>query len=356
MFTSLSINNFRCFRAFTMDNLQRVNLIAGTNDVGKTAVLEALYLLVGETNGLLLLNLSAFRGLIKLQGETRDIADWLWKPLFHRFATEEAIQIKGRGGDGSDRQLQLRVVPRASVAISTKDGPAAIGGTANGIATQALALEYRTSRRKPQTAHLLVDEKGIRVEPPPPTPAMPGYFLAARTTPPLEEDARNFGELEKEKEPYDLLPPLQIIEPRLTRLRTIPSPGGTILYGDVGLPQMVPLGLLGDGLGRFTSLLVKIATARHGVVLIDEIENGFHYTILKQVWAALAEAAASFDVQVFATAHSWECIRAAHAAFAERKKYDFRLHRLERAGDQVKVATYSKRALSTSLEMNLEVR
>src|SRR5262249_43359955 len=153
---------------------------------------EALYLLAGETNGSLLLKLNAFRGLNQLQGDTRDIADWLWKPLFHRFATEEEIQIKAHSSDGSERQLQLQPVPRASVAVSTKDRAAATGGTPNGIATQPLAIEYRSGRGNPKTAHLLVDKKGIRVEPPPAPPAMPGYFLAARTTPPHEEDARNF--------------------------------------------------------------------------------------------------------------------------------------------------------------------
>ena len=45
MFTSLTIKSFRCFEEITIDNIERVNLIGGINNVGKTALLEAIFLL-----------------------------------------------------------------------------------------------------------------------------------------------------------------------------------------------------------------------------------------------------------------------------------------------------------------------
>ena len=62
------------------------------------------------------------------------------------------------------------------------------------------------------------------------------------------------------------------------------------------------------------------------------------------------------NVQVFATTHSWECIKAAHEAFSETEPYDLRLHRLERINGEIKAVTYDKKTLDTSVEMNLEVR
>lgn len=44
MYTSFAIENFRCFEDLTVQPLARVNLIAGQNNVGKTALLEALWL------------------------------------------------------------------------------------------------------------------------------------------------------------------------------------------------------------------------------------------------------------------------------------------------------------------------
>ena len=356
MFRSLTIKNFRCFRDFTIGSLERVNLIAGMNDAGKTALLEAIYLLLGETNLSLVVNANAFRGLGKIQGDVHAISEWVCTPLFHNFDTRECIEIEGKSSDESLRRLRLKHLPRAGVEFPTDSQRGReLTASVSGVTSNALEIEY-VAAGKSRTAKLIVDEKGIRVEPTPPAPAVPGYFLAARTTTIHEEDARNYGQLEVEKEPFDLVSPLQILEPRLTRLRTLLGAGGTLLYGDVGLSRMLPLGLLGDGLARLTSILVKMATAAHGVVLVDDLDSGFHYSVLQKVWTAIAEAARRFDVQLVSTTHSYECVRAAHAAFSTAKKYDFRLQRLDRVDDEILVATYNKRTLRTSIEMNLEVR
>ncbi len=44
MIQSFQIRNYRGFKDFKIDGLKRVNLITGSNNVGKTALLEALYL------------------------------------------------------------------------------------------------------------------------------------------------------------------------------------------------------------------------------------------------------------------------------------------------------------------------
>jgi len=43
MYQSFRIKNFRGFRDLTLDSLERINLIAGKNNVGKTALLEAIF-------------------------------------------------------------------------------------------------------------------------------------------------------------------------------------------------------------------------------------------------------------------------------------------------------------------------
>src|SRR2546421_215551 len=44
MIYSFHIKNYRGFKDFTIEPLERVNLITGSNNVGKTSLLEALYL------------------------------------------------------------------------------------------------------------------------------------------------------------------------------------------------------------------------------------------------------------------------------------------------------------------------
>ena len=62
------------------------------------------------------------------------------------------------------------------------------------------------------------------------------------------------------------------------------------IHGDIGLPLLLPIPLMGEGLRRLLSLLLAIANLKDGIVLIDEIENGFHYSVHKKVWQAIASA------------------------------------------------------------------
>src|ERR1700722_6772284 len=45
MLRTLVIDDFRAFEHFELQGLARINLLVGTNNLGKTSVLEAIYLL-----------------------------------------------------------------------------------------------------------------------------------------------------------------------------------------------------------------------------------------------------------------------------------------------------------------------
>ncbi len=47
MYKSFELRNFRCFRQLKVDNLERINLIAGMSNIGKTAFLEAVFIHCG---------------------------------------------------------------------------------------------------------------------------------------------------------------------------------------------------------------------------------------------------------------------------------------------------------------------
>jgi AAA15 family ATPase/GTPase len=113
---------------------------------------------------------------------------------------------------------------------------------------------------------------------------------------------------------------------------------------------------MGDGMVRLASLVLAIWQARNGFVLVDEIENGLHHTILSKVWQAIRKTAQEFNTQIFATTHSLECIKAAHNTFIEYKNYNFRLHRLERTKKAIRSVTYTPETLEAAIETGLEVR
>jgi hypothetical protein len=174
--------------------------------------------------------------------------------------------------------------------------------------------------------------------------------------PPSDLDMKHFGELEAAKRQDEILPALQIVEPRLQRLSLVPLSAEPVIHGDIGLPRLVPVSFMGDGVRRVLSIVLAIANAPGGVVLIDEIENGLHYSVQKQVWQAIAKAARRLDVQIFATTHSWECLVKAHEAFAEDEVYDMRWFRLQNVRGDIQAISHDREMIEAALYSGVEIR
>ena len=146
---------------------------------------------------------------------------------------------------------------------------------------------------------------------------------------------------------------LRIVEPRLLGLDIIPGPEGQALWGDVGLAQQIPLSTLGDGLNRMARIVLAIGHERTPLVLVDEIENGFHHSVLEDVWKVVYETATRFDAQVIATTHSYESVAAAYRA---SPGHDLALHRLEASDANTRCVTYDSESIDGAIRHGLEVR
>ncbi len=360
MYQSFKVSNFRCFRELTIADLERVNLIAGVNNVGKTALLEALFLHCGAYNPDLTLRLNAFRGIDVMKVEFLPWAESPWDSLFSEFDTSQRVELVGENKATGRRLLRLKVIRQPEELAKIRQFIEHAPDTPEDVplsleVAPVLELEYEEKGYRGKY-HMIFEKKGPRTSPIPKPPPFPAFFQAARVRTPLAVDAERFGKLEIIGQQDALLKALQIIEPRLRRLAVVVSSGVPILHGDIGLGRLAPLPVMGEGMVRLASLVLHIGNASNGVVLVDEIENGLHHSILTNVWRAIGEVAREFNTQVFATTHSRECIVEAHEAFAKSECYDFRLHRLERIRGTIHAVTYDREALAAAIEAGLEVR
>ena len=360
MYRSFQVRNFRCFDHLEMTDLTRVNLVAGRNGVGKTALLEALFLHAGAYNPKLTLNIHGFRGYDAVKFELGRWAETPWGALFPEFDPSQAIEFSSQDDVGVRRASRLRLLrdsddlARAAVVVqpyveAVRESPVSYETSA------VLELEYEEA----QSSHkyfMIVEPEGSRIRPLPPAPPFPAFFMAARTRVPRSEDVERFSKLKLEGHEGVLLGILKVIEPRLKHLEVLAPGGVSMIHGDVGLRRMLPLFDLGEGVVRLTSLVVSMARAKGGVVLVDEIENGLHHSVLSKVWQAVGQAAREFGVQLFCTTHSWEAIVAAHEAFSSREPYELGLFRLDRVRDAVRAISYDQSALGAAIESGLEVR
>jgi AAA15 family ATPase/GTPase len=86
---------------------------------------------------------------------------------------------------------------------------------------------------------------------------------------------------------------------------------------------VVPLEYFGGATVRMLSLLIKLAECENGMLMIDEIDTAMHYTHLKLIWETLIKGAEDFNVQVFVTTHSDECVKALAEILRERNDGDY---------------------------------
>ncbi len=355
---SIHVQNFRCFRRLDIDSLARVNLIAGKNSVGKTAALEAIFLLIGAENLELILRISQFRGIGELKGEIGSVLELLWSPLFYQLQVDRKIKVSAGLNRGGEQKVELALVSADSKTLTLSNDSEQSALRSGLSASQILEQKFTDSRNNLTKFEMKFIDGQLKVRPVSSKPPFPGYFLSARRSPSQGEVANLFGRLVKSKrvQDLDLVNILKFVEPRLLKLDTISSAGSSMIYGDIGLDQMLPISLMGDGMERVIGIVLRIANASGGIVLIDEVENGLHHSILSSFWQVIDRAARDFDTQVIATTHSYECIRKAHQAFSQSDNYDFLLHRLDRIDNRVESVTYDQEALEAAIKAEFEVR
>jgi hypothetical protein len=256
------------------------------------------------------MNISALRGIESLKFEFGRWQETPWAAFFKNFDTTGKIELSAECAGAVRPTVRLRLLrdlhelAKFSRALK-QDQKGALAPTGSAEVAQVLELEYEEKGRRSKY-RMIADEKGVRTDPITPAPPFPTFFHAARARPALKEEAERYGHLQLRGEQEIVLRALQQLEPRLRALEIAVVNGEPILHGDIGLGRLMPIPLMGEGMVRLASVVAYIGTARNGVVLLDEIENGLHHSILGRVWGIIGEAARHFDTQVFATTHSRE--------------------------------------------------
>ncbi len=359
MYKSFDIKNFKCFEHLKIDNLARVNLIAGKNNVGKTALLEALYIHTGAYNPGLAIVLKSFRGHEHIKPESILEARSFWGLLFTGFDTTKEIELVAGEVSREPRSLHLRLVRQPDdVSAMPSEERITIDDYSNVyVRGRPMVLELEYNQAGNHGKHWLVPRDGHpEVQPPPPLPPFRATFLLARKGADHAKHAGMFGKLRRKSGHPPLVQALKILEPRLADLTVIPGDAGDMIHGDIGLRETMALADMGGGMVRLASLLLAIADVSEGAVFIDEIENGLHYSVLEDVWRAIGEAARQFNVQVFATTHSRECVGAATEAFKESKSNELAFYRLVWVDGKIDATRYDSESLSDAIETGWEVR
>ncbi len=346
MYKSFRVKNFRCFKDLQISDLGRVNLIAGKNNTGKTALMEAMYILTKPLIPQTLFDLLRIRGIEV--GTNRKEA---WSLYFHRRDKSHAIELIADQNIPTtlSKSLLLSEVPtddeytehlnkyllKARELGFLQDNSSFTLGFDDALLKFLLThCKDMTEIYLPSRSELPIYAKSLG--------QFESYFSPATGGQSNQELADVFSMSVSENRIDELIELLNIFEPKLNNLWLLTIPGGLTIWAHVN-GNRFPLQSMGGATNRIAQIYMTLVARRPQVIFIDEIENGIHHSVQKQVWQAIGQLAREQNIQVFATTHSYEMIEAAHEAFKGDDPYDFRFHRLDRDIEtgNVKAVTYN---------------
>jgi predicted ATPase len=157
----------------------------------------------------------------------------------------------------------------------------------------------------------------------------------------------------------DVVQAIQLVDPSIERIALLSSLGPSrpqMMVKRTGADEPLPLGTMGDGAKRLVVLSVNLVNAANGFLLVDEIDTGLHYSVLAPMWRLVLATARRMNVQVFASTHSLDCVRALAWALERDPDYaeDTSVHRVVRGRHET--VRYSAGELRLAVEEDMEIR
>ena len=369
----LSVTGFRGIEHLSIARLGRVTLLTGRNGVGKTTVLDAVRVYAARGRPIVLHELlerrEEFAAALDEDHDRVVVPDYT--ALFHgRGATqEEPIRIGPIGGgddlliagsppgDWSPEQRELFADHQAAADVQAVR---IVYRKKERLLPSFLAVNDRRAANWSRRRYFRNLQRGLFDDSEWPVieceslgPGLPSNNRLAR-----------FWDNVALTEEEDLsIRALQLIGDGIERVavvgddeRRYPGDGRRVVVKLKDHSRPVPLKSLGDGVTRVFAAGLALANSRDGFLVVDEAENGIHYSLQPDFWGMILRAAHQNNVQVLETTHSWDCVTGFARAAVQVPDAAGVLIRLEKDGEQVRAVEYSEEDLDAAAEQRIEVR
>jgi predicted ATPase len=358
---NLTVRRFRGIPDLSIEHLGRVNLIAGKNGIGKTTVLDAVrtYAARGQLTVLsgILSEREELTRMVNEEGDEVVAPDW--EALFYgwRVSPSNPIVIGPTGSDQSIR-IKTRLLNKEEADAWGRVLPERVSDVnARMISVMLADSEQATPlfiSDAPWLHKAMAEDSGF--------PAV----IRCESLGPSVLSNTDIGRLwdkvaltDDESLAVDAL--RLIFGDTVERAAVIGDVGKSrhgrrALVRIAGQERPVPLRSLGDGAVRLFGVALALANSQGGFLLIDEAENGIHYSLQRDFWRMVLLTAQANNVQVFATTHSWDCMAGFAQAAVDAEDVEGALVRLENDGENIRAVEYSERQLQVAAEQGIEVR
>lgn len=350
MCNSFFAKNFRTFKEIKIPKLNRVNLFLGKNSVGKTALLEALYLHLHSNKIKAIHNILVKKDEHLSDGDDYSSVASVVKHLFH---DHKLSNFDKEGVVFGEITKQGNLVKNKLTRIKTtidEDNDEVLEVVKNKEKNHVLLRDnfdnfddsYRRSRFVRRYRPSSMEKTNNNLQ-----------FVYSSGS---GDIVRMWDKIDLTPKRSKVIKALQIIEPNLTGIKFVEQNRRRDRAAKASINgEIVPFKSMGDGINRILYIILSMVNAQDGYLLIDEFENGLHYSVQERVWEVIFTLAESLNVQVFVTTHSSDCIK----AFGSQWKGDEKsatTYRINYKNRQHSMMPYNLTNLNDALDTNTEVR
>jgi AAA15 family ATPase/GTPase len=322
MLEQLHIQNYRLFKDLKIEKLGRVNLIAGKNNCGKTALLEAIRILASDGDATVINNICFNRGHFT---ENREVS------------TYGSLFFKQEYGDLMGDHIQI-VINELVLELAVIARP-----------FYALIVSHNWTTNKYEHEILVTTSKGFK------NPNDKSVFLPLIVE--HENNSKLWNEFVLTPNESDVLAIINKFIPQLSRISIIDNETKILLNGN---EFPTPMKILGDGFNRLLTIALALVKSKYKILLLDEFEVGLHHSIQKQLWQIIFEYAKEWDIQVFVTTHSQDTVQAFAEVWNEANNENegcyFRLERDRLNPELITTVHYDREILEVAYQNHIETR
>lgn len=344
MFDKIEVERFRGIRYASIEGFKRINLFFGKNNCGKSSLLEALFLASGLSNPLLPIHVNFMRGYNKVY-----LSDL--KLDFYNLDSTQPIRIRTENEEKRDLSIKLFEHNQSNISLNA-EGANILSNVEEG--KYGLKFDF-TIDGKPFESQLRFDSTGstdaTRIAPEQYVESLRCIYLSPKFD--FSASIQGLERILQNKDEHFIVEGLGLIEPRVKDFIFADKE----MLVDIGLAKRIPVNVMGDGARKIVALLTAVYDCKDGALLVDEISNGFHHSVMCNLWKVLINAAIRNNTQLFITTHDTDSIKGLRdAALNEFSDIVAAFKLLRTSDDELKAYHYSLESLDYSINQEIEVR
>ncbi|MGI0480858.1 AAA family ATPase [Geminocystis sp. CENA526] len=387
MIESFKVDNYRGFKNFELSQLGRINLLVGENNSGKTSILEIIKLCISYPYFPSLLDIFNHRGEFSWidLGSFSVENDFLRRMekkfnifnIFNYYSPNDNNSIKAIFTINSNvYNLNILInqnpdYPEIDTDIKKLDRT---------IIFDNLCLSFLWSKNEQKSVKLIEIPTNIKGEI---TSSDIQKYLSKKNfiyqfdsninnvlINPFYDDISNlintFDQISLTPLEEIVIEAIKIIEPKIKRIATTKSDKAEKNSLKVlldGYSEPISVASMGEGIWQLLKIILAMVNTKNGVLFIDEIDTGLHFTTLLKMWELILETSKKLNIQVFATTHNSDCWMALGELITQKntkenphyiRENEITLHRIE--VDKKASILFNTNEISIAANREIEVR